>query len=70
MSDHADTKRYHSDVLYATGTGGRGAHAAQAGAMAAYQYQDVLRRTRVPADVDVRFVTRWESTTIWKERMG
>jgi hypothetical protein len=64
MSDHADTERYHSDVLYAAGTGGRGAHAAQAGAMAAYQYQDVLGRKCV------RFVTRWESTTIWKERMG
>lgn len=42
--------------MYATSAGGRGAHAAQAGAMAAYQYQDVLRRIRVPADIDVRLL--------------
>jgi hypothetical protein len=50
---HAEPRRHRSDWMYATREGAGGAHAAQAGAMAAYQYQDVLQRTRVPADVDV-----------------
>jgi hypothetical protein len=42
-SDYAETRRHRSDWMYATRGGAGGAHAAQAGAMAAYQYQDVLR---------------------------
>ena len=57
--------------MYATRGGAGGAHAAQASAMAAYQYQDVLRRTRVPADVDVGcYKTRRKSTKIRKEKEG
>ena len=52
-SDYAEARKHRSDWMYATREGAGGAHAAQAGAMAAYQYQDVLQRTRVPADVDV-----------------
>jgi hypothetical protein len=53
LSDYAETRRHHSDWMYATRDDAGGAHAAQADAMTAYQYQDVLRRTRVPADVEV-----------------
>jgi len=42
-SDYDETRRHRSDWMYATRDGAGGAHAAQAGAMAAYQYQDVLR---------------------------
>lgn len=42
-SDYAETRRHRSDWMYATRGGAGGAHAAQAGAIAAYQYQDVLR---------------------------
>jgi hypothetical protein len=43
-SDYAETRRRHrSNWMYATRGGAGGAHAAQAGAMAGYQYQGVLR---------------------------